>query len=155
MKSIFTRHVAIVACNGGYRNINCSFGCIGCGKCVETCPVGAIELNGYGVAQVDESKCISCEACITECPQGIIQLHDIAVRVFVKCSNKNQGRIARSSCNISCVACGLCEKSCPAGAITVNENLSHINERYCLSCGLCVVKCPRHTICDLRGILSD
>ena len=155
MKNKYTHYVAIVACNGGCRNVDCSFGCIGCSKCVETCPADAIELNDYGAAQVDESKCISCEACITECPQGIIQLHDIDVRVFVKCSNKDQGRTARTSCSISCVACGLCEKVCPAGAITVNENISRIDERYCLSCGICVLKCPRHSICDLRGVLSE
>ena len=41
------------------------------------------------------------------------------------------------------------------GAITVTENLSHIDESLCLSCGQCAVKCPRHAIVDLRGILTD
>ena len=41
------------------------------------------------------------------------------------------------------------------GAITVTENLLHIEESICLSCGPCAVKCPRGAIVDLRGILTD
>ena len=43
----------------------------------------------------------------------------------------------------------------PDGAITVQDNLSHIDESLCLSCGQCAVKCPRHAIYDLRGILTE
>ena len=48
-----------------------------------------------------------------------------------------------------------CARNSPAGAITVTDNLSHIDESVCLSCGQCAVKCPRHAICDLRGILTE
>ncbi|RLF57470.1 MAG: ferredoxin [Thermoplasmata archaeon] len=46
--------------------------CVGCGACVDTCPNGAITLDG--VAKIDESKCIECGACVDTCPNGAISL---------------------------------------------------------------------------------
>lgn len=52
--------------------------CIGCGKCVRTCPFGAIELQtdrlGQLKAQVVETVCQGCGICNVTCPQGAIQL---------------------------------------------------------------------------------
>ncbi len=41
--------------------------CIGCGSCVATCPVEAIELV-EGVAKIDKEKCVGCGACKGACP---------------------------------------------------------------------------------------
>ncbi len=41
--------------------------CIGCGACVDTCPVEAIALDG-NVAVVNEDECIDCGSCTGECP---------------------------------------------------------------------------------------
>ena len=41
---------------------------LGCGACMEVCRFGAISLNSYGVAEVDESRCIGCGACENLCP---------------------------------------------------------------------------------------
>ena len=152
----FPYKAALVACNGGCRaTADCEYGCVACGLCVGVCKFDAIEINSFGVAQVNEGKCIACGACVRECPRELIHIHECANPIVVKCSNKDLGKNARKYCEVSCIGCGLCEKACPAGAITVTENLSHIEESICLSCGQCAVKCPRGAIVDLRGILTD
>ncbi len=62
--------------------------CISCGKCYaacpyhavvyipvpceESCPVGAISKDKYGVEHIDETKCIYCGKCMNSCPFGAI-----------------------------------------------------------------------------------
>ncbi len=51
--------------------------CVGCGKCVQTCPFGAIqltEIRGQEKAQVIDTVCQGCGLCSSTCPQGAIQL---------------------------------------------------------------------------------
>lgn len=52
--------------------------CVGCGKCVATCPFGAIKgvLDRFGnkKAEVIETVCQGCGICTVTCPQGAIQL---------------------------------------------------------------------------------
>ena len=42
-------------------------GCISCGTCKDTCPVGAIS-EGDGKYEIDEATCIECGACADTCP---------------------------------------------------------------------------------------
>ena len=49
----------------------CATACIGCGKCVKTCPFEAITLEN-NVAYIDYNKCKSCRKCEEVCPQGSI-----------------------------------------------------------------------------------
>ena len=44
--------------------------CVGCGACVNACPVLAISMNDEGKAVIDAEKCISCGTCMAVCPQG-------------------------------------------------------------------------------------
>ncbi len=51
--------------------------CVGCGKCVEACPTGAL----YWVEKevfVREELCRSCGACMEACPKGAISLNPFA-----------------------------------------------------------------------------
>lgn len=56
-------------------NINCKYChnpetrrlCRGCGKCVESCPAGALSMDG-GEVRFDWEKCKACDTCIHVCP---------------------------------------------------------------------------------------
>jgi ferredoxin len=41
--------------------------CIGCGACVDVCPVNALSMVD-GKAECDDNACIDCGACIATCP---------------------------------------------------------------------------------------
>lgn len=101
VKKKFPYKAAFVACNGGCRATSgeqgCKDGCIGCKACVSKCKFGAISLNEYGVAEVDEEKCIGCGACVKVCPQKVIHIHECANWMVVKCSNKSKGQEAKNS----------------------------------------------------------
>jgi Fe-S-cluster-containing hydrogenase component 2 len=45
--------------------------CVGCGSCVDVCPVEAIELVD-DVAVIDEEECTGCMTCVDECPMEAI-----------------------------------------------------------------------------------
>jgi ferredoxin hydrogenase large subunit len=63
--------------------------CVECGACViacpfnaiidtprpckASCPVDAIELDKFNIAQINEDKCINCAACQSACPFGAIE----------------------------------------------------------------------------------
>jgi len=47
--------------------------CIGCGDCVDVCPVEALNLKNEK-AVVDSEECIDCGACVNTCPEGAISL---------------------------------------------------------------------------------
>lgn len=47
--------------------------CTGCGECVESCPLDAIELQD-DKAVVDEDVCGDCGACVDVCPSEAISV---------------------------------------------------------------------------------
>ncbi|MHA1488891.1 MAG: 4Fe-4S binding protein [Promethearchaeota archaeon] len=48
--------------------------CVGCGTCVERCPVDAIALNDNNKAERNEDWCIGCGICARFCPESAISL---------------------------------------------------------------------------------
>ena len=66
----------VIACNslskGATTNRACSVGGIGCGKCVKTCPNGAITVSSNH-AVIVYSKCDCCGKCAEGCPKGLIK----------------------------------------------------------------------------------
>ena len=132
----------------------CSFGCLGCGDCVNACQFDAIHINPEAsLPEVDEEKCTACGACVKACPKMIIELRKKGPksrRIFVSCVNKDKGSIARKACTAACIGCGKCEKTCPFGAITVENNLAYIDDNKCRLCRKCVEVCPTGAILSLN-----
>jgi len=134
----------------GVGTRGCSYGCLGCGDCVAVCKFGAISIYpSIKLPVVDTDKCTACGACVNECPRHIIELRPsgrLDRRVWVACSNRERGAVARKTCKAACIGCSKCVKTCPFGAVEVNHNLSYINPDLCKTCGKCVASCPTGAI---------
>lgn len=163
-----TKMVAKVKCNGdcdkskdkyAYKGINdcraqnilsggskaCSYGCLGCGTCVEVCDFDALKIVN-GIAVVDKEKCTSCQACMPVCPKGLIDLVPYEKDVAILCNSKDKGKAVKISCDVGCIGCGICAKNCPKEAITIENNLAVIDYDKCINCGICAKKCPTGAI---------
>ena len=123
----------------------CTYGCMGYGSCVSACQFDAIHVVD-GVAVVDKEKCVACGKCIAACPKHLIELVPAKAEKLVSCHSNDKGKDVRVACEVGCIGCMLCVKQCEAGAITVKDNLAHIDYSKCTNCGKCAEKCPRKII---------
>ena len=125
---------------------SCAFGCLGFGSCVKACQFDAIHIVN-GVALVDRERCKACGACVKACPRGLIELIPYTENgCHVQCASKDKGKAVMDSCDAGCIGCKKCEKNCPAGAVTVTDNVAHIDGSLCTGCGTCMEECPRGCI---------
>ena len=49
--------------------------CVGCDKCINICPYGAIEAQPLATPEVDYTKCTGCGACVVVCPHVALEIH--------------------------------------------------------------------------------
>lgn len=47
--------------------------CIGCTRCAQVCPVGAVRSEAYARHEIDPERCTLCDACLAACPVGAIR----------------------------------------------------------------------------------
>lgn len=149
-----TRYDGVSSCavaNATYGGeTDCTFGCLGCGDCVDACQFDAIHMNlETGLPEVDENACTACGACVKACPRRIIELRPKGKnnrRVYVSCVNKDKGAQTRKACSVGCIGCGKCVKVCPFEAITLENNLAYIDPAKCKLCRKCEAECPQGAI---------
>ena len=51
--------------------------CIGCGECVDICPVEVYELQNEKSVPVNAEECVGCESCIEVCEQEAITVREV------------------------------------------------------------------------------
>jgi Na+-translocating ferredoxin:NAD+ oxidoreductase RNF subunit RnfB len=118
--------------------------------CVEVCDFEAMYMDEKtGLPVVIEDKCTACNACVKECPKGILELWPKGKknqRVYVACLNEEKGSTARKECAVACSGCSKCFEACRYDAITMVNNLAHIDPEKCKLCMECVDTCDVHNI---------
>lgn len=144
------RGAALFGLGGGW--LDCRYGCLGYGDCRRACPFGAIASGPDGRPEVDESRCTGCRKCAVACPRNLMAVEPVAVRVHVRCRNRDKGALANKICAHACIICRRCEKACPAGAVRMDNNLAEIDRDKCVGCGKCVGVCPHQVIADLLPV---
>jgi len=126
----------------------CRYACVGFGECANSCPFNAITMvDNFPI--IDPVACVGCGTCVRTCPKGIIELTPSKGRVWVPCSTKDPGKSVKQVCAVGCISCKMCVKVCPAEAVTLDDNVVHIDHKKCIEYGLecgeiCAEKCPRH-----------
>jgi len=51
--------------------------CVGCGECVDICPVNVYELQDDKSVPVNAEECLGCESCIEVCEAGAITVSEV------------------------------------------------------------------------------
>lgn len=86
-------------------------GCIHCGRCMESCPSGALfREESYGLILADKEKCAGCRVCESVCPMQVIGFDA-------------DGKIEKCDGCMDRLKKGLvpaCATICPAGAIRMD-----------------------------------
>jgi len=128
----------------------CKYACLLMGDCMAVCPFDAITWTPGNIPVIIEEKCTACGKCVQACPKGIINLRPKSKRVLVLCSSQDKGAAARKACKVACIACTKCVKECPVDAIKIENNHAIIDTEKCILCGKCVAVCPTKAIWDGR-----
>ena len=133
----------------------CSYGCIGFGSCVPTCPLGLIHMGDDDLPIIDSEACTGCGECIRSCPKQVLMLLPTGSEPIVACRSFDKGKAVRDVCSVGCVSCRLCVKACPEGAVEMDESgaLAIIDYHKCENRKSCIVSCPTNTIIS-RELLS-
>lgn len=106
----YRRIRTVVDEKAGFQKKICP-GCVHCGRCMETCPSGALfREESYGLILADKEKCAGCRVCERVCPMQVIGFDA-------------DGKIEKCDGCMDRLKKGLvpaCTTICPAGAIRMD-----------------------------------
>ena len=54
-----------------------------------------------------------------------------------------------------CKKCGVCQNGCPADCITIDKEISRIDQRFCIKCFCCHEFCPHKAIYIKRSFVTN
>ena len=134
------REVAFVKCAGTCENANTDYEYYG----VEDCSMMAFVPNG-GPKKCNFG-CLGFGECVKACPKNLIELVPYDAKHAVQCSSQDKGKQVMTACKVGCIGCKMCERVCESGAVTVENNIAHIDQTKCTGCGACAEKCPKKII---------
>jgi ferredoxin len=72
-----------------------------------------------GQPVIDYNKCIGCNKCVTTCPKKVLRLIPRAASTVIQCHNPEKGAAVRAVCDKGCITCQLCVRKGPAGVYTL------------------------------------
>lgn len=121
--------------------------CIGCGACINECPVNCIELELPSPIHIGE-ECVYCGKCTEACQFKAIKLQEeffdtvddkiLFIRHIIH--GKRSGKLVYDK--DACQACGICTNKCPVDALKLENNEIIVDEDKCILCGECELICP-------------
>ena len=104
----------------------CDYGCLGFASCSRACPFGAIEMKD-GLAIVHPDLCVGCGKCVETCPRNLIRLVPKKAEVHVFCSSPEKGPVKKRVCSVACIGCRKCVKVAEEGQMEVKGFLIDVN----------------------------
>lgn len=108
--------------------IDCTYGCLGFGDCIESCPAKAITLDN-GRIKINNKKCIGCGQCLKVCPRSLFKIipwQNDTNLYWVACNNKEKAPGVKLVCGRGCISCGICAKVSNS-PYSLQDNLSSVD----------------------------
>jgi energy-converting hydrogenase A subunit Q len=125
--------------------------CIGCGACIDQCPVSCIELEMPSPVHIGP-ECVYCGKCSSICPVSAVELKEEYFeteddKILLKrhrITGPRNGEVEVD--DTICQACGVCANNCPVDALTLENDKISVNQEICIACGECQSLCPVNSI---------
>jgi electron transport complex protein RnfB len=130
-------------------SIECIYGCLGGGDCVNVCPFNAVFMNENGLPEIIQDHCTGCGLCAKVCPRNLIEMHPITDTLFVFCKNPDDPRSVKKVCDAGCIGCGICARK-SNGSIVMNGFLPKIDYSQIDSTFMSLDKCPTNVIREIK-----
>lgn len=125
--------------------------CIGCGVCVDQCPVNCIQLNMPSPIHIKD-ECVYCGRCVEACPFDAIHITEEHFinregRIFFsreKIKGPREGKVVID--DVACQKCGVCINRCPEDALSFEDDKVKVDTEKCILCAECEGICPMDAI---------